>query len=66
MRALDTVSPDACGRLMLSAIDHGVLAVWANNKQETLLVMPPLVIEGAEIDQVLEGLAAATAAVVAS
>src|SRR5690606_18710433 len=41
MRALDTASTEACYRFMLEAIDGGVLAIWANNKQETLLVMPP-------------------------
>lgn len=63
MRALDTVSVEACGALMLSSIEHGVLAVWANNKQETLLVMPPLVIEADEVDEVLAGLASAASAV---
>jgi acetylornithine/succinyldiaminopimelate/putrescine aminotransferase len=54
MRALDTVSSGACYRLMLEAIDGGVLVVWANNKQETLLVMPPLVVEAAEIDEIVD------------
>jgi acetylornithine/succinyldiaminopimelate/putrescine aminotransferase len=54
MRALDTVSPEACYRFMLEAIDGGVLVVWANNKQETLLVMPPLVVEPAEIDEIVD------------
>jgi acetylornithine/succinyldiaminopimelate/putrescine aminotransferase len=53
MRALDTVSFGACYRLMLEAIDGGVLVVWANNKQETLLVMPPLVVEADEIDEIV-------------
>ena len=53
MRALDTVSPEACYRLMLEAIDGGLLVVWANNKQETLLVMPPLVVQADEIDEIL-------------
>lgn len=54
MRALDTVSPDVCSRLMLEAIDGGLLVVWANNKQDTLLVMPPLVIEPGEVDEVVD------------
>jgi putrescine aminotransferase len=54
MRALDTVSPDVCSRLMLEAIDGGLLVVWANNKQDTLLVMPPLVIEPEEVDEVVD------------
>jgi putrescine aminotransferase len=59
MRALDTVSPEDCYRYMLEAIEGGVLVVWANNKQETLLVMPPLVVEADEIDEVLHVLDAA-------
>jgi acetylornithine/succinyldiaminopimelate/putrescine aminotransferase len=47
---------------MLAAIDLGVLAVWANNRQETLLVMPPLVIGASEIGEVLDGLDRAAAA----
>jgi putrescine aminotransferase len=54
MRALDTVSPEACYRFMLEAIDGGVLVVWANNKQETLLVMPPLVVEADDIDEIVD------------
>jgi acetylornithine/succinyldiaminopimelate/putrescine aminotransferase len=54
MRALDTVSPGACYRLMLEAIDGGVLVVWANNKQETLLVMPPLVVQRDEVDEIVD------------
>lgn len=61
MQALDTPSPEVCSRLMLAAIDHGVLAIWANNRQESLLVMPPLVISAAEVDEVLDGLGRAAA-----
>jgi acetylornithine/succinyldiaminopimelate/putrescine aminotransferase len=61
MRALDTPSPEVCWKLMLAAIEHGVLAVWANNRQETLLVMPPLVIAADEIDIVVEGIGYAAA-----
>ena len=63
MRALDTVSPEACYRLMLEAIDGGLLVVWANNKQETLLVMPPLVVEADEVDEILQVLDRAAARV---
>ena len=66
MRALDTVSPEACYRLMLEAIDGGLLVVWANNKQETLLVMPPLVVEVDEIDEILHVLDGAATRVSAS
>jgi acetylornithine/succinyldiaminopimelate/putrescine aminotransferase len=63
MRALDTVSPEACYRLMVEAIDAGLLVVWANNKQETLLVMPPLVVEADEVDEILQLLDRAAAQV---
>lgn len=66
MRAIDTVSPEACYRLMLEAIDGGLLVVWANNKQETLLVMPPLVVEADEIDEILHVLDGAATRVSAS
>jgi acetylornithine/succinyldiaminopimelate/putrescine aminotransferase len=62
MRALDAPSADVCSRLMLAAIEHGVLAIWANNRQETLLVMPPLVIGAGEVDEVLDRLDRAAAA----
>jgi putrescine aminotransferase len=65
MRALDTVSSEACSRFMLAAIEAGVLAIWANNRQETLLVMPPLVTSAGEIDEILDGIGRAAASVVA-
>jgi putrescine aminotransferase len=61
MRALDTPSAEVCGALMRASIDHGVLAVWANNRQETLLVMPPLVIGPVDVDEVVDRLARAAA-----
>jgi acetylornithine/succinyldiaminopimelate/putrescine aminotransferase len=64
MRALDTPSSEVCSRLMLGAIDRGVLAIWANNRQESLLVMPPLVITRDDVDAVLDGLGRAAAATV--
>jgi putrescine aminotransferase len=54
MRALDTVSREVCYRLMIEAIDGGLLVVWANNRQQTLLVMPPLVVEAGEIDEIVD------------
>ena len=63
MRALDTHSAEVCGSLVLHAIENGVLAIWANNRPETLLVMPPLVIRPAEVDEVLDGIGRAAAAV---
>jgi acetylornithine/succinyldiaminopimelate/putrescine aminotransferase len=62
MRALDTPSPEVCARLVPAVIDNGVLAIWANNRQETLLVMPPLVIAPDEVDEVLAGIERAAAA----
>jgi acetylornithine/succinyldiaminopimelate/putrescine aminotransferase len=66
MRALDTASSEVCSRFMMAAIQEGVLAIWANNRQQTLLVMPPLVISAAEIDEVLEGLGRAAASAAAA
>jgi putrescine aminotransferase len=63
MRALDTHSADLCGTLVLHAIQNGVLAIWANNRPQTLLVMPPLVIAPDEVDAVVAGLDRALAAV---
>lgn len=63
MQALDTRSHDLCYRLMIKSIENGVLAIWANNRQETLLVMPPLVIDEHEIDEVVERLGEAAASV---
>ena len=63
MQAIDTRSTELCYRLMIAAIEHGVLAIWANNRQETLLVMPPLVVSAAEVDEIVDRLdKAATAA----
>ena len=66
MRALDTHS-DALGlRLTMEAFANGLLAIFAFNRQRTLQIMPPLVIEPAEIDEVLERLEAAVAATAAA
>jgi putrescine aminotransferase len=62
MRALDTRS-DAMGlELTKQCFAHGLLAIFAFNRQATLQVMPPLVIAEAEVDEVLERLDAAVAA----
>ncbi len=61
MRAVDTPAPDVCARLVVAAIEHGLLAIWANNRQQTLLLMPPLVIAPSEIDDVLDILGTAAA-----
>ena len=41
---------------------HGLMAIFAFNRQSTLQIMPPLVISAEEIDEVLERLDAAVAA----
>ena len=65
MMALQTHS-DAQGiELARRSIEHGVLAIFANNRRSALIVMPPLVISEPEVDEVLEGLDAALAAMTA-
>jgi acetylornithine/succinyldiaminopimelate/putrescine aminotransferase len=56
MRAVDTPSADVCIRLVMATIENGVLAIWANNRQEAMQVMPPLVISPDEVDEVLAAL----------
>lgn len=63
MQALDTPSPEVCMPLMLAAIRHGVLAIWANNRQQTLQVMPPLVVTEGDVDDIVERIGAAAAEV---
>ena len=63
MRALDTRSAEVCANLVQQSIANGVLAIWANNRPQTLLVMPPLVIAPAEVDAVIAGIDRALAAV---
>ncbi len=59
MQALDTPSSSICASLMTSTIGHGVLAIWANNRQETLLIMPPLVITESDVGAIVSGIGAA-------
>jgi putrescine aminotransferase len=62
MLALETRS-DALGfELTQQCFRHGLLAIFAFNRQSTLQVMPPLTIEAEEVHEVLERLAAAVAA----
>ncbi len=62
MLALDTCS-DALGfELTQECFRHGLLAIFAFNRQSALQVMPPLTIEPEEIDEVLQRLGAAVAA----
>jgi acetylornithine/succinyldiaminopimelate/putrescine aminotransferase len=62
MLALETRS-DALGlELTKQCFRHGVLAIFAFNRQSALQVMPPLTISAEEIDEVLGRLGAAVAA----
>ena len=62
MIALETRS-DAHGlELTQQCFRHGLLAIFAFNRQSTLQLMPPLVIERKELDEVLERLGSAVAA----
>ena len=61
MLALETRS-DALGfELTKQCFRHGLLAIFAFNRQSALQVMPPLTITSEEIDEVLERLGAAVA-----
>ena len=65
MMALQTHSDGQGVELAQRSIEHGVLAIFANNRRSALIVMPPLVISAEEADEVLEGLDAALAATAA-
>jgi acetylornithine/succinyldiaminopimelate/putrescine aminotransferase len=62
MTALEAHSDEQGFALMRGALEHGVLAIFANNRRSALIVMPPLVISAEEVDEVLERLDAALAA----
>jgi acetylornithine/succinyldiaminopimelate/putrescine aminotransferase len=62
MRALDTHSDTLGLELTKQCFVHGLLAIFAFNRQATLQVMPPLVMSAEEIDEVLERLGSAVAA----
>ena len=62
MMALQTHSDEQGIELARRSIEHGVLAIFANNRRSALIVMPPLVISEDEVDEVLNGLDAALAA----
>ncbi|MGZ6674944.1 MAG: 4-aminobutyrate--2-oxoglutarate transaminase, partial [Solirubrobacteraceae bacterium] len=62
MLALETRS-DAYGlELVQQCFAHGLLALFAFNRQSTLQVMPPLIIGAEEVDELLVRLEAAVAA----
>ena len=62
MRALETPSEQHGLELTQQCFANGLLAIFAFNRQSTLQVMPPLVIDEGEIDEVLGRLDAAVAA----
>ena len=66
MLALETRSPEQGLELTRECFAHGLLALFAFNRPSTLQIMPPLVIGADEVDDVLERLAAAVAAITPS
>jgi acetylornithine/succinyldiaminopimelate/putrescine aminotransferase len=62
MRAIETRSEAHGLELMRQCFGHGLLAIFAFNRQSTLQVMPPLVIDAAEVDEVVNRLEAAVGA----
>jgi acetylornithine/succinyldiaminopimelate/putrescine aminotransferase len=56
MMGLKMADP-TCGPLMtLAGFRHGVLAIYANHDQSVLQLLPPLIIQAPEVEQVLETL----------
>lgn len=66
MMALQAHSDEQGIQLARQSIENGVLAIFANNRRSALIVMPPLVISQAEVDEVLTGLDAALSAMAGS
>jgi putrescine aminotransferase len=62
MLALETHSEAQGFELTRQCFAHGLLAIFAFNRKSTLQVMPPLTIAAHEVDEVLERLEAAVAA----
>ena len=62
MLALETHSGAQGYELVRQCFAHGLLAIFAFNRQSTLQVMPPLVIDADEVDEVIERMEAAVAA----
>jgi 4-aminobutyrate aminotransferase-like enzyme len=63
MQSLDTPSGEICASLTRRTIRNGVLAIRANNQQESLLIMPPLVITEPDVDEIVGAIAVAAAEV---
>lgn len=61
MLALETTSDAAGLELTKQCFRHGLLAIFAFNRQSTLQVMPPLVVGSDEVDEVLRRLESAVA-----
>jgi acetylornithine/succinyldiaminopimelate/putrescine aminotransferase len=62
MIGLETHSEAHGLELTRQCFRHGLLAIFAFNRQSTLQLMPPLVIYPEEVDELLERLGAAVAA----
>ena len=62
MLALETRSEALGFELTKQCFRHGLLAIFAFNRQSTLQVMPPLVISAEEVHELVERLGAAVAA----
>ena len=62
MVALESSSEALGFELTKQCFAHGLMAIFAFNRQSTLQIMPPLVISAEEIDEVLERVDAAVAA----
>jgi 4-aminobutyrate aminotransferase-like enzyme len=62
MLALETRSEALGFELTQQCFRHGLLAIFAFNRQSTLQVMPPLTIAADEVDEVLQRLERAVAA----
>jgi 4-aminobutyrate aminotransferase-like enzyme len=60
--ALETRSGALGFDLAKQCFRHGLLAIFAFNRQSTLQLMPPLVSSAEEVDELLERLGAAVAA----
>jgi acetylornithine/succinyldiaminopimelate/putrescine aminotransferase len=63
MLALETPSTAHGFELMRQCFNHGLLAIFAFNRQSTLQVMPPLIINEDEVDETLDRLGGAVAAI---
>jgi 4-aminobutyrate aminotransferase-like enzyme len=54
MWGLEFHKEDDCQLGMLSIIKEGVLLNYCGNKKDTLIIMPPLIVEKEEIEEILE------------